>query len=161
MQDPVHELAWRHQDPRGGVLLSRRIKRDSHRCREGSWVQGIQSVQDLVHRLAWSLDACLKDRVLDEKRMRELHQFFGPLDRPPVCEPSLCPFKQISCTAVGLITFRHSQKSMCRAVAARVAIREKSLETPLLAGCSTSVCGSQQWLIWAESDTDRVQVILQ
>ena len=35
-----------------------------------------------MHRLAWSLDACLKDRVLDEKRMRELHQFFGPLSRP-------------------------------------------------------------------------------
>ena len=39
-------------------------------------------VQDPVHRLAWSLDACLKDRVLDEKRMRELHQFFVPLNKP-------------------------------------------------------------------------------
>lgn len=37
--------------------------------------------QDPVHRLAWSLDACLKDRVLDDRRMRELHQFFGPLER--------------------------------------------------------------------------------
>lgn len=45
-------------------------------------------VQDAVHRLAWSLDACLKDRVLDEKRMRELHQFFVPLNRP-CCEPFL------------------------------------------------------------------------
>ena len=34
-----------------------------------------------MHRLAWSLDACLKDRVLDDKRMRELQQFFGPLRR--------------------------------------------------------------------------------
>ncbi len=42
-----------------------------------------------MHRLAWSLDACLKDRVLDEKRMRELHQFFVPLNRPAACEPSL------------------------------------------------------------------------
>ena len=41
-------------------------------------------MQDPVHRLAWSLDACLKDRVLDEKRMRELHQFFGPLNRPTI-----------------------------------------------------------------------------
>ena len=41
-------------------------------------------MQDPVHRLAWSLDACLKDRVLDEKRMRELHQFFGPLSRPTI-----------------------------------------------------------------------------
>ena len=46
--------------------------------------------QDPVHRLAWSLDACLKDRVLDEKRMRELHQFFVPLDRPPAVGKGPC-----------------------------------------------------------------------
>ena len=47
-----------------------------------------------MHRLAWSLDACLKDRVLDEKRMRELHQFFVPLNKPAAstgsCEPLHC-----------------------------------------------------------------------
>ncbi|CAL5228021.1 g11083 [Coccomyxa viridis] len=45
--------------------------------------------KDPVHRLAWSLDACLKDRVLDEKRMRELHQFFVPLNKPAAGTGSL------------------------------------------------------------------------
>ena len=55
-------------------------------------------VQDPVHRLAWSLDACLKDRVLDEKRMRELHQFFVPLNRPS-CKPPLPGLSQGSSAA--------------------------------------------------------------
>ena len=58
-----------------------------------------------MHRLAWSLDACLKDRVLDDKRMRELHQFFVPLDRPPAlgkgpceCSVTSCLWANVSCT---------------------------------------------------------------
>ena len=53
-----------------------------------------------MHRLAWSLDACLKDRVLDEKRMRELHQFFLPMNRKPAGASKLSMHqpKQSSCS---------------------------------------------------------------
>ncbi len=37
--------------------------------------------QDPVHKLAWTLDACLKDRVLDSRRLRELTQFLAAFDR--------------------------------------------------------------------------------
>ena len=34
-----------------------------------------------MHKLAWTLDACLKDRVLDSRRLRELTQFLAAFDR--------------------------------------------------------------------------------
>ncbi|BDA45944.1 Negative elongation factor B [Coccomyxa sp. Obi] len=34
-----------------------------------------------VHKLAWTLDACLKDRVIDERRLRELNHFLSTFDR--------------------------------------------------------------------------------
>jgi len=38
---------------------------------------------DPVHKLAWTLDACGRDGVLDERRAREVAAWFGPLDAPP------------------------------------------------------------------------------
>ncbi len=37
--------------------------------------------QEPVHKLAWTLDACLKDRVLDDRRLRELSHFMHTFDR--------------------------------------------------------------------------------
>lgn len=37
--------------------------------------------QEPVHKLAWTLDACLKDRVIDERRLRELNHFLSTFDR--------------------------------------------------------------------------------
>jgi hypothetical protein len=37
--------------------------------------------QEPVHKLAWTLDACLKDRVLDDRRLRELSHFMSVFDR--------------------------------------------------------------------------------
>ena len=35
-----------------------------------------------MHKLAWTLDACLKDRVLDARRLKELSQFLSGFDCP-------------------------------------------------------------------------------
>lgn len=34
-----------------------------------------------MHKLAWTLDACLKDRVIDGRRLRELTHFLSTFDR--------------------------------------------------------------------------------
>jgi len=36
-----------------------------------------------VHKLAWTLDACLRDRVLDARRLRELAHFFSGFAAAP------------------------------------------------------------------------------
>ncbi len=33
--------------------------------------------QEPIHKLAWTLDACLNDRTLDARRTRELQNFFA------------------------------------------------------------------------------------
>lgn len=35
-------------------------------------------MQEPCHKLAWILDACCKDQVLDERRLKELSAFFAP-----------------------------------------------------------------------------------
>ena len=65
-----------------------------------------------MHRLAWSLDACLKDRVLDEKRMRELHQFFVPLNKPAAgtgsCKPLPCSDLQLAMLFISIVVYQSS-----------------------------------------------------
>ena len=39
--------------------------------------------QEPVHKLAWTLDACLRDRVLDARRLRELAHFFSGFPAVP------------------------------------------------------------------------------
>ncbi|PRW60598.1 Negative elongation factor B [Chlorella sorokiniana] len=36
--------------------------------------------KEACHKLAWTLDACLKDRKLDQRRLRELANFFQPYE---------------------------------------------------------------------------------
>lgn len=44
--------------------------------------QGSVAAQEPCHKLAWTLDACLKDMVLDERRLRELSLFFSGFEGP-------------------------------------------------------------------------------
>ena len=45
------------------------------------------AVQDPVHKLAWTLDACINDRSLDSRRLRELQNFFAPHDTAGAMPP--------------------------------------------------------------------------
>lgn len=38
-------------------------------------------MQEPCHRLAWTLDACINDKTLDDKRLNSLMAFFAPVDR--------------------------------------------------------------------------------
>ena len=44
-------------------------------------------MQDPVHKLAWTLDACVNDRSLDSRRLRELQNFFAPHDTAGAMPP--------------------------------------------------------------------------
>ena len=45
------------------------------------------ALQDPVHKLAWTLDACVNDRSLDSRRLRELQNFFAPHDTAGAMPP--------------------------------------------------------------------------
>ena len=47
------------------------------------------AAQEPVHKLAWTLDACLKDRVLDAGRLRELTHFLATCDRQAASQAAL------------------------------------------------------------------------
>lgn len=54
-------------------------------ARMGAWVvtRRLARAQEPVHKLAWTLDACLRDRVLDARRLRELAHFFSGFPAAP------------------------------------------------------------------------------
>ncbi|KAK9803792.1 hypothetical protein WJX73_009326 [Symbiochloris irregularis] len=45
--------------------------------------QAFDFSQEPCHRLAWTLDACINAKTLDDKRLSSLQSFFAPLDRAP------------------------------------------------------------------------------
>ena len=45
--------------------------------------RSLARAQEPVHKLAWTLDACLRDRVLDARRLRELAHFFSGFPAAP------------------------------------------------------------------------------
>ena len=47
------------------------------------------AAQEPVHKLAWTLDACLKDRKLDERRLREIAQFLSSVDRQAASQAAM------------------------------------------------------------------------
>ena len=71
--------------------------------------------QDPVHKLAWTLDACINDRSLDSRRLRELQNFFAPHDTagamPPPATARTAKRHKHKCGYDGLGTLSSTLKS--------------------------------------------------